>query len=1309
MNLKNIRTLAPRRLLTAALVAIGLTAIGGVASVIAQTSFPPSLERQLWKSLGPWGNLLNNTPSNLEVAVLDEDSQPVYEDFAPFRQVFESQTPGGGTAAEAEAAFETEFAALAPGECTFSHAGDYDGAGPQWRQCKAVIAINGTPTQVAVPPPPGSLLNPTALAVDGTRVYVADEFNHRIQVFDFFGNVTNLTFPIGNGIPGTEPYNYPYLGGISGHQLSAPNGIALDGSYPNPARKLLIADGGNGRVAIFKNTGSPAFLDTNGAPLHVSLPTGVSGEPAKPSQIAITPGATVQPPDTNGLADNGRIVVTDWTHCYVFIFDSKFELVNSLPSWVNYSRHAPGANGAYQADRSACLNPDTGYIPGPGEFSTVTGLAVDASGRIYVADHAQNVVQVFDRDGGHLGWIGRPGAVPSPGDLLGPVGVTIDHLGRLGVTDAGHARVAFYTVDFPLGAPVATFQFQLDTTVAVDDFPMGLAEQWGPGPLPTLDPKGRFLATDPLRRRVLRFELPELGIVNQAADNGKGSFGVAVPFQKASSVQNVTTDVSGVNATPSAATTTTPAPVNIPPGEVVNYTFTFSPRAPSPAATFTITATGDGGLAVAPSVTALARAACKFCDATHVVYNDPPPSAGPVVATPVASPTGPWYGRRVFVRVTPTGRDSATVSEILWYYRGQAALIDGSGLNVTPLVDGSVDIRVRVAGTTDIFYRAVDGDGNVGPLKQVTVNVDLDPPQVHFLNWTPRTGVAASGLDWHNVNVTGDYVVRDPHSGSTLDVQSDPNLPDGSISFTTEGRLQSKAFGVPIIDRVGHETFVKTALASGGRFINIDKTPPTLVVSVPANRQLVATGQDAVGGFAEINLADYIVTASDPLLGDGSAGSGDVLLTDSGVASLTNPLARRFPVGATNWTFTATDAAGNSSTQLRTVTVVKAPSTVTYQGATVVTRGQSLNVKALVTPEFAASGSVTFTLGSQSVVASIDNLVATASIPGVTIDGGLRTLSLSYSGDAAVAPSASSATITVISVPTTTPTITWNTPADIVYGIRLSGAQLNAVGSVAGTLTYSPAAGTLLEGGASQTLSVTFTPADTINYDTASATVSITVLKATPTIVWNTPADIFVGTLLGAPQLNATASVPGSFIYSPPAGTLLPAGSGQVLAVNFTPTETRNYNTARGSVPINVLSNRPPTCSVATGGEIWPPNHKRFFAAPITGVSDPDGDRVEITVTGIVQDEPVDTTGDGQFSPDGYGVGTSTAWVRAERMGSGDGRVYEIRFTATDGNGGKCDGHAYYTVPKSQGQPWEVINSGLTYDSTKTVPMTRNK
>ena len=71
-------------------------------------------------------------------------------------------------------------------------------------------------------------------------------------------------------------------------------------------------------------------------------------------------------------------------------------------------------------------------------------------------------------------------------------------------------------------------------------------------------------------------------------------------------------------------------------------------------------------------------------------------------------------------------------------------------------------------------------------------------------------------------------------------------------------------------------------------------------------------------------------------------------------------------------------------------------------------------------------------------------------------------------------------------------------------------------------------------------------------------------LKATPTITWPTPADITYGTALGATQLNATASVPGTFVYTPAAGTVLNAGRGQTLSVTFTPTDAANYTDRDG-------------------------------------------------------------------------------------------------------------------------------------------------
>ena len=162
-----------------------------------------------------------------------------------------------------------------------------------------------------------------------------------------------------------------------------------------------------------------------------------------------------------------------------------------------------------------------------------------------------------------------------------------------------------------------------------------------------------------------------------------------------------------------------------------------------------------------------------------------------------------------------------------------------------------------------------------------------------------------------------------------------------------------------------------------------------------------------------------------------------------------------------------------------------------------------------------------------------------------------------------------------INVTKATPTITWSNPANITYGIALSSTQLNASASVSGSFVYTPPEGTVLSAGNSQTLHVDFTPTDTNNYSTASKDVYINVTKVTSTITWSNPANITYGTPLSSTQLNASASVSGSFVYTPPEGTVLSAGSSQTLHVDFTPTDATNYSTAATNVHINVTKVTP--------------------------------------------------------------------------------------------------------------------------------------
>lgn len=115
-----------------------------------------------------------------------------------------------------------------------------------------------------------------------------------------------------------------------------------------------------------------------------------------------------------------------------------------------------------------------------------------------------------------------------------------------------------------------------------------------------------------------------------------------------------------------------------------------------------------------------------------------------------------------------------------------------------------------------------------------------------------------------------------------------------------------------------------------------------------------------------------------------------------------------------------------------------------------------------------------------------------------------------------------------------------------------------------------------------------------------------------------------------------------------------------------------------------IAFSRPPDCSAAAAipAALWPPNG-RLAPVSIQGVTDPDRDPVTLRVTAIHQDEPLSKTG----TPDATGLGTAQAWVRADRAGNGDGRVYHIAFEATDPAGAACTGTMTVCVPHDQGKP----------------------
>ena len=208
-------------------------------------------------------------------------------------------------------------------------------------------------------------------------------------------------------------------------------------------------------------------------------------------------------------------------------------------------------------------------------------------------------------------------------------------------------------------------------------------------------------------------------------------------------------------------------------------------------------------------------------------------------------------------------------------------------------------------------------------------------------------------------------------------------------------------------------------------------------------------------------------------------------------------------------------------------------------------------------------------------------LNASASVPGVftntpaageQLAPGRHTLSVTFTPDDTARYAAAQAEV-AIDVAQATPAILWPAPDAITYGAALSTVQLNARSSVPGRFVYIPSAGSVLAAG-THTPSVIFTPEDTVNYTTAQAAVSLTVAKATPAVIWLTPATIPYGAALGEAEFNATASVPGKFVYTPAAGSVLAAGT-HTLSVAFTPADITDYVEVRATVSLTVTEAQP--------------------------------------------------------------------------------------------------------------------------------------
>jgi hypothetical protein len=155
--------------------------------------------------------------------------------------------------------------------------------------------------------------------------------------------------------------------------------------------------------------------------------------------------------------------------------------------------------------------------------------------------------------------------------------------------------------------------------------------------------------------------------------------------------------------------------------------------------------------------------------------------------------------------------------------------------------------------------------------------------------------------------------------------------------------------------------------------------------------------------------------------------------------------------------------------------------------------------------EATIDGNVTQLSSASEYLNSASSQAVLATAP-QTVPAGTDTLTATFPANANFATSTSPGVLVTV---TQTPTsLTWPTPAAIEYGTPLGSAQLDATASVAGVITYSPAAGTVLLPGANK-VTATFVPTDNFNF--AGVIGSQTITVTAPSMIAIAPSSSKLG------------------------------------------------------------------------------------------------------------------------------------------------------------------------------------------------------
>jgi hypothetical protein len=339
-----------------------------------------------------------------------------------------------------------------------------------------------------------------------------------------------------------------------------------------------------------------------------------------------------------------------------------------------------------------------------------------------------------------------------------------------------------------------------------------------------------------------------------------------------------------------------------------------------------------------------------------------------------------------------------------------------------------------------------------------------------------------------------------------------------------------------MVPNVGYYFTIVTYDAAG------DRSPPSnqITATVPPANPVVTTWPVA-------SAITYGQTLAASSLSGGSA-------TPAGTFAFTTPsTAPNAGTALQSVTYTPTDTTNyNPASGTVSLTVNKAaPSVTAWPVANAITYGQTLAASTLSGGSATPAGTFAFTT------------------PSTAPNTGTALQTVTYTPSDATNYNTASGTVSV-TVNKAAPSVTaWPLAIAITYGQTLAASTLSGGSATpAGTFAFTapstaPNAGTALQ-------SVTYTPTDTTNYNSASSTVSVTVNKTSPSVTtWPVASAITYRQTLAASTLSGGSATPaGTFAFTtlstaPNAGTAL-------QSVTYMPTDSTNYNTVSSTASVTV-------------------------------------------------------------------------------------------------------------------------------------------